>query len=88
MVEAFSAMYAHMQHLNYFLLPKPWERGYEKLSADFVPHRAHIHVVLSRKTPLHNSFTVSIYWFDTTALGSMEFISISCALHLRLCFGF
>ena len=42
------------------------------------PHRAHIHVILSRKTPLHNSFTVSIYWFDTTALGSMEFISISC----------
>lgn len=23
MVEAFSAMYAHMQHLNYFLLQKP-----------------------------------------------------------------
>ena len=25
------------------------------------PHRAHIHVVLSRKTPLQQQFTVSIY---------------------------
>ena len=36
-------------------------------------HRAHLHVVLSRKTPLSNSFTVSTYQFDTTALGSMGF---------------
>ena len=35
-------------------------------------HRAHIHVVLSHKTPLQQQF-YSEYQFDTTALESMGF---------------
>ena len=42
------------------------------------PHRAPIHVVLSRKTPLQQQF---YYRFDTTALGSMGFISLCAKLH-------
>ena len=42
------------------------------------PHRAHIHVVLSRKTPLQQQF---YYQFDTTALGSMGFISLCAKPH-------
>ena len=62
------------------------------------PHRAHIHVVLSHKTPLQQQFyseySYSLNQFDTTELGSMRFISLHAklyktrALHLgfmRLC---
>ena len=80
----------HKRSTNHAHLPekKAWERGYEKLSADFVPTELTYMYYWVIRHHYTTGLQCSIYWFDTTALGSMEFISISCALHLRLCFGF
>ena len=50
----------------------------EKLSADFIPTEL---TYMYIRHHYSNSFTVSIYRFDTAALGSMGFISLCAKLH-------
>ena len=65
---------SHSLHVDYYWV-------HRKTLCGLRPHRTHIHVVLSRNTPLQQQF---YYRFDTTALGSMGsmgFISLCTMPH-------